>query len=94
MAKSKHKRTAKSVLKLADLEQSKSAVVNSRTSASSKRSSDHAIRECIDWYWSEPRLAFNRTVVTRYAIPDCPGTTPIRYVNDQPEIGGDTSAGI
>src|ERR1700674_3865404 len=67
MAKSKHKRTPKTVLK-PDLEQSKSAVMNSLTSASSKRSYDHAIREFIDWYCSEPRLAFNRTVVTRYRI--------------------------
>jgi hypothetical protein len=51
-----------------DLEQSKSAVLNSLTSSSSKRSYDHAIREFIDWYCSEPRLAFNRTVVTRYRI--------------------------
>jgi hypothetical protein len=50
MAKSKHKRTPKTVLKLPDLEQSKSAVMNSLTSASSKRSYDHAIREFIDWY--------------------------------------------
>jgi hypothetical protein len=35
MAKSKHKRTPKTVLKLPDLEQSKSAVMNSLTSASS-----------------------------------------------------------
>src|SRR5258708_662623 len=68
MAKSKHKRTPKTVLKLPDLEQSKSAVMSSLTSASSKRSYDHAIREFIDWYCSEPRLAFNRTVVTRYRI--------------------------
>ena len=68
MAKSKHKRTPKTVLKLPDLEQSKSAVMNSLTSASSKRSYDHAIREFIDWYCSEPRLAFNKTVVTRYRI--------------------------
>jgi hypothetical protein len=68
MAKSKHKRIPKTVLKLPDLEQSKSAVMNRLTSASSKRSYDHAIREFIDWYCSEPRLAFNRTVVTRYRI--------------------------
>jgi len=66
MAKSKRKRAPKTVLKLPDLEQSKSAVLNSLTSASSKRSYDRAIREFIDWYCSEPRLAFNRTVVTRY----------------------------
>jgi hypothetical protein len=68
MAKSKRKRVPKTILKLPDLEQSKSAVLNSLTSASSKRSYDHAIREFIDWYCSEPRLAFNRTVVTRYRI--------------------------
>jgi site-specific recombinase XerD len=83
MAKSKHKRTAKTVLKLPDLEQSKSAVMNSLTSASSKRSYDHAIREFIDWYCSEPRLAFNRTVVTRYRIaleqhPYAPSTINLR----------------
>jgi hypothetical protein len=44
MAKSKHKRTPETVLKLPDLEQSKSAVMNSLTSASSKHSYDHAIR--------------------------------------------------
>jgi site-specific recombinase XerD len=68
MAKNKRKRNPKSVLKLPDLEQSKSAVINSLTSQSSQRSYDHAIREFIDWCCSEPRLAFNRTVVTRYRI--------------------------
>jgi len=66
--KSKRKRAPKTILKLPDLEQSKSAVVNSLTSPSSQRSYDHAIREFIDWYCSEPRLAFNKTVVTRYRI--------------------------
>jgi integrase len=66
--KSKKKRAPKTVLKLPDLEQSKSAVLNSLTSPSSQRSYDHAIREFIDWYCSEPRLAFNKTVVTRYRI--------------------------
>src|SRR5260370_632822 len=48
MAKNRCKRAPKAVLKLPDLEQSKSAVMNSLTSASSKRSYDHAIREFID----------------------------------------------
>jgi hypothetical protein len=83
MAKSKRKRAPKTVLKLPDLEQSKSAVLNSLTSSSSKRSYDHAIREFIDWYCSEPRLAFNRTVVTRYRIaleqhPYAPSTINLR----------------
>jgi site-specific recombinase XerD len=66
--KSKRKRAPKTILKLPDLEQSKSAVLNSLRSPSSQRSYDHAIREFIDWYCSEPRLAFNKTVVTRYRI--------------------------
>jgi hypothetical protein len=42
--KSKRKRVPKTILKLPDLEQSKSAVLNSLTSPSSQRSYDHAIR--------------------------------------------------
>lgn len=68
MAKNKHKRSPRTVLRLPDLEQSKSAVLNSLPSPSSQRSYDHAIREFIEWYCSEPRLAFNKTVVTRYRI--------------------------
>ena len=52
--KPKRNRAPKSVLKLPDLEQSKSAVLNSLTSPSSLRSYDHAIREFIDWYCSTP----------------------------------------
>jgi hypothetical protein len=68
MARNKREHSPKTILKLPDLEQSKSAVLNSLTSRSSQRSYDHAIREFIDWYCSEPRLAFNKTVVTRYRI--------------------------
>jgi ferritin len=66
--KTKRKKLPKTVLKLPDLEQSKSAVLNSLASASSQRSYDHAIQDFIEWYCSEPRLAFNKTVVTRYRI--------------------------
>ena len=55
-------------LALPDLEQTKSAVLNSLTSKSGQRTYDHAINEFVDWYCSEPRLAFNRTVVLRYRI--------------------------
>ena len=51
-----------------DLEQSKLAVLNSLTSKSGQRTYDHAIDEFVGWYCSEPRLAFNRTVVLRYRI--------------------------
>ncbi len=67
-ASAKRKRSPKSVLKLPDLEQSKTAVLNRLTSVCSQRTYEHAIREFIDWYCSEPRLAFNKTVVTRYRI--------------------------
>ena len=43
-------------------------MLNSLTSPSSQRAYDHAIRDFIDWYCSEPRLSFNKTVVTRYRI--------------------------
>jgi hypothetical protein len=38
------------------------------TSASGQRTYDHAIAEFVAWYCSEPRLAFNRTVILRYRI--------------------------
>lgn len=62
MTKTTKKRSPKTIPKLADLGHSKIAVLNSLSSLSSRRSYDHAIRDFIDWYRSEPRLAFNRTV--------------------------------
>lgn len=56
----------KTVLRLPNLEHSKNAVLNSLPAASSQESYGHAIDEFIGWYCSEPRLAFNRTVVLRY----------------------------
>jgi len=64
----KKKRSPKRVLALPDLEQSKASVLNSLSSESGQRTYDHAITEFVDWYCSEPRLAFNRTVVLRYRI--------------------------
>jgi hypothetical protein len=57
---------AKTILPLPDLEQSKNAILNSLAAASSQESYGHAIDECIGWHCSEPRLAFNRSVVLRY----------------------------
>ena len=69
MSKSRKKRESpKHVLALPDLEQAKSAVLNSLASKSGQRTYDHAIDDFVDWYCSEPRLAFNRTVVLRYRI--------------------------
>jgi hypothetical protein len=65
-SKSRRKKSPKRVLAIPDLEHAKMAVLNSLTSASGQRTYDHAIREFVGWYCSEPRLAFNRTVVLRY----------------------------
>ena len=64
----KKRKLPKRVLALPDLEQAKSAVLNTLTSKSRPRTYDHAITEFVEWYCSEPRLAFNRTVVLRYRI--------------------------
>ena len=64
----KRAKRPKSILGLPDLDYSKSAVLNSLPSLNSRRSYEHAIRDFIEWYCSEPRLAFNKTVVTRYRI--------------------------
>jgi hypothetical protein len=68
LAKTERERGPETVLRLPDLEQSKIAALNSLTSASSRRSYNHAIRKFTDWDCSQPRLAFNKTVVTRYEI--------------------------
>lgn len=55
------KRSPKRVLALPDLEQSKTAVLNSLTSNSGQRTYAQAITDFVAWYCSEPRLAFNRS---------------------------------
>src|SRR5439155_21659555 len=64
----KKKKLPKRVFAFPDLEQAKCAVLNTLSSKSSQRTYDHAITEFVEWYCSEPRLAFNRTVVLRYRI--------------------------
>lgn len=58
----------KTRLGLPDLDHSKSAVVESPRSRESKRGYRHAMDEFIQWYCSEPRLSFNKIVVTRFRI--------------------------
>src|SRR6266571_613480 len=62
MSKSRKKRAPKRVLALPDLEQAKSAVLNTLTSVSGQRTFDHAINDFVEWYCSEPRLARRRSV--------------------------------
>jgi integrase len=64
----KKKRSPRRVLALPDLEQSRTAVLSSLTSKSGQRTYDRAITDFVEWYCSEPRLAFSRTVVLRYRI--------------------------
>jgi len=51
-----------------DLDAARSAVLASLRSTGSRHCYDHAIAEFIDWYCSEPRLGFNKIVVTRYRM--------------------------
>ena len=68
-AKSKGKKSRpKAKLGIPDLEMSKAAVLRSLGSPDSRRGYRHAIDEFVAWYCSEPRLAFNKTVVLRYRI--------------------------
>jgi site-specific recombinase XerD len=62
------RRVPKSVLRLPDLEVAKSAVLNSLSCPDAQRGYRHAIDEFVDWYCSEPRLAFSKTVVVRYRM--------------------------
>src|SRR5271170_3733110 len=85
MRKAKRRTIArlKTTLGLPDLEQAKSAVLASLRSPESQRSYRHAIDEFVLWYCSEPRLSFNKTVVTRYRIhledrQLAPGTVNVR----------------
>ena len=56
----------KTKLGIPDLEHSKATVLRSLGSPDSRRGYQHAIDEFVAWYCSEPRLAFNKSVVLRY----------------------------
>src|SRR3990172_8838808 len=79
----KKKAHPKTKLGLPDLDQAKAAVLGSLRSPESQRGYQHSINEFISWYCSDPRLSFNKTVVTRYRIhlesrPLAPGTINVR----------------
>lgn len=99
---------AKSKLGLPDLEQAKSAVLVSLRSPESQWSYRRSIDDFVSWYCSEPRLSFNKTVVTRYRIHLekrllAPGTINVRLAAvrrlayeaaDTGLLGPDLAAGI
>jgi site-specific recombinase XerD len=68
MNKHLNRRKAKRILRLPDLDHSKTAVLNTLGSPESQRSYRFAIDDFVSWYCSEPRLAFNKTVVLRYRL--------------------------
>jgi hypothetical protein len=79
----KRRPVPKTVLRLPDLDQAKAAVLNSLSSRDAQRRYRHAIDEFVEWYCSEPRLSFSRTVVVRYRMhlesrKLAPGTVNLR----------------
>jgi site-specific recombinase XerD len=58
----------KAKLGLPDLEHVKWTVLVSLKSPESQRSYRRSIEDFVCWYCSEPRLSFNKTVVTRYRM--------------------------
>jgi site-specific recombinase XerD len=62
------RRIGESILRFPDLEIAKSAVLNSLSCPDAQRGYCHAIDEFVDWYCSEPRLSFSKTVVVRYRM--------------------------
>src|SRR5437588_3820879 len=61
-------RTPKTILRLPDLDVAKSSVLNSLSCPGAQRGYRHAIDEFVDWYCSEPRLSFSKTVAVRYRM--------------------------
>jgi site-specific recombinase XerD len=73
----------KAKLALPELEHTKAAVLDSLRSPESQRSYRRSIDDFVRWYCFEPRLSFNKTVVTRYRIhledqQLAPGTVNVR----------------
>src|SRR5579862_6919923 len=58
----------KTVLRLPDLDRAKSALLNSLCCPDAQRGYRHAIDEFVEWYCSEPRLSFSKTVVILYRM--------------------------
>ena len=66
------------MLRLLDLGQPKTAVLSSLTPPDGQRGYRRAIDEFVDWYRSEPRLAFKRVVRIRSAVNDHIGIEPTK----------------
>src|SRR5262249_4580479 len=58
----------KKVQRLPDLEGAKAPAIKTLSGSEAQRGYRHAIDEFVDWYCSEPRLSFSKTVVVRYRM--------------------------
>jgi hypothetical protein len=63
----KRRSKTKAVLRLPDLEHARAAVLNGLTCPNAQRVYRQALDEFVDWYCSEPCLAFNRIWERRFA---------------------------
>jgi len=88
----KRRAAPKAVLRLPDLDQAESGVLNSLTSADAQRGYRHAIDEFVEWYCSEPRLSFNRT--RRHAVPYSPRNPKTSARHHQSATGRGAALGI
>src|SRR6202789_1192139 len=66
--KNRNPQCRKIVLRLPDLDHTKTSVLNSLSSPNSRRNYRFAMEQFITWYCSEPKLALNRTVVLRFRL--------------------------
>jgi site-specific recombinase XerD len=64
----KMRRKPRRILRIPDLDHAKTSVLSTLGSADSQRCYRQAIDHFVTWYCSEPRLAFNKTVVLRYRL--------------------------
>lgn len=76
-----------------ELQQSKTAVLNTLASQHSRRSYEYAIERFIAWYCSEPRLTFNRSVVVKYRSFLERLSLSAATINHQPASFRDSKAG-
>jgi site-specific recombinase XerD len=64
----KMRRKPRRILRIPNLDHAKTSVLSTLGSSDSQRCYRQAIDHFVAWYCSEPRLAFNKTVVLRYRL--------------------------
>ncbi len=86
------RRVPKEVLRLPDLDQAKSAVLNSLSSVDAQRGYRLAIEELVEWYCSQPRLSFSRPsfsgIAYTWDLGICEGRVARVSASEMGVIGG------